>query len=302
MSELKLIKSVYSYRPPKIQTIINELPPSKHHAWLTHPCETKKMHKKIIASYIDWQKHLAPGLSDFRYSYPTAGSIEGIRTIMSELRREKDPIYILLGEYEGFSQTANALGMNVVEVLLNQDFNQLPLGTFFVSNPSARDGNIITNEKIMEICEAEHKVIYDFAYLGTTMQYEFDVSHRNIIKVVTSFSKPYGLFEERVGIIFSRGPIPLLDGNIWYKNLRSWKIAEEVIDSLETSDALVSELKVIQSEIIETINHEHNSKILPSDVFLLGFSKTGTEKLSRFKRGNYYRFCLSNYFREWENK
>jgi hypothetical protein len=272
-----------------------------------------------------------PHLKDFRFIYPTPGSSEGIFKLLTKLKveenakdiakdRDKDKdkrsegtcgmaegISVLLGDYEGYREYAGSecLGMKVN--IVDPDKTELKTikpSYWFISNPSARDGNIIPNDLILELCDLGHKVFLDLSYVGATGDHDFDVSHENIPAVVMSFSKPYGVFRKRMGFVMSREPVHSLYGNRWFKDdermLQELKLAEEI-----GPGTLYKKYRTVQEEIIGQLNREYGLRLRASDVLLLaymteddasGLDRDRLKTIEPFKRGKVYRFCLTPYF------
>ena len=248
MSEMKAMQAVYCYFFPEVRPLIREVetvlqddmyvvntPASKlkmdmetlFSPPLTVPeneygnANIDEIHVPIIERIVDAYSGVVPALGGFGYSYPTSGSSEGIFHALAKLKVDGvDCINVLKGEYEGYVAQAGNLNMRVNEVDLDvTDVSEVNPGYWFVSNPSARDGNIIPNEFVDKLCELDNKVFLDIAYVGTTKPYEFDVSHENVCGVFMSFSKPYGVFRKRIGgFAFSRDEMPTLYGNNWFKD------------------------------------------------------------------------------------
>jgi len=336
--KLEAMRAVYCYFFPEVRPILHEVesalpddiflvttpakkvresidslfdPPLEVPETIDGNIDLDEIHVPIIERVVEAYSTLAPGLRDFPYSYPTSGSSEGIFHILTKLRVSGiDAIYVLKGEYEGYSAQARNLGMKVNEIDSEEtDLKKLEPGVWFISNPSARDGNIIPNEYIRELCDLEHKVILDLAYVGATMPYEFDVSHENVSAVVMSFSKPYGVFRFRVGgFTFSREEMPTLYGNKWFKDVpalfQALKLAEEI-----GPGKLYEKYKQVQEAILGRINAELGLGIRPSDSVLLGYLRKddiaglNADQLAiidTFKRAEGYRFCLTPYFERVE--
>lgn len=334
MSELKTMKAVYCYFFPETRSLLHKVeaalpddmfkvttpvervrgsidslfdPPLDVPATADGNIDLDEIHVPIIKRVIGAYSTAVPDLGSFLYSYPTSGSSEGIFHLLTNLKvNGVSSINVLKGEYEGYGAQAQNLGMKVNEIDPEKtDVKKLEPGVWFVSNPSARDGNIIPNEYVRELCDSGHRVVVDLAYVGATRPYEFDVSHENITAVVMSFSKPYGVFRFRIGgFTFSREEKPTLYGNKWFKDVpglfQALKIAEEIGPT-----RLHERYKGVQYAIIEDINRELGLGMRPSDSFLLAhLRKKDAEKLNPqqlawiepFKRGNDYRFCLTPYF------
>ncbi|MCK5593959.1 MAG: hypothetical protein KAI18_01820 [Candidatus Aenigmarchaeota archaeon] len=283
--------------------------PANNHGYV----DLDEIHVPIIDRIVDVYSGLVPALGDFGYSYPTSGSSEGIFNALTKLMVSGvDCINVLKGEYEGYQAQAENLNIRVNEVDLDEtDVSELEPGYWFISNPSARDGNVIPQDFIREVCDLGNKVFLDLAYVGTTEPYVTDVSHENIETVFMSFSKPYGTFWKRIGgFTFSRDEMPTLYGNKWFKGVdglvKALKIAEDIGPYM-----LAEKYKPVQEAIISEINDEFDLGMRASDAFLLGYLKeedTGRldaeqlERIKEFRRGDNYRFCLTPYFIELENK
>lgn len=329
MKELKAMKAVYTYYFPEVRKLMkevaNKIPDKlfsvnakaediqKKLGKLFNPAleipgtekglvDLDEIHVPIIKRIIKAYSKTIKGLN-YAFTYPTSGSSEGIFHILTQLLvKGVKEINTLKGEYEGYSIQAQNLGIKTNTFTEEEALNAKP-GTWFISNPSARNGNIISNEFINELASKGNKIILDLAYVGTTKPYVYDVTDRNITQVVMSFSKPYGLFRFRVGgFVFSRNEIPTLYGNKWFKDvtrlLQALKVAEE-IGPLK----LYKKYKLVQEKIINYINKEFNLGLKASDAFLIGYipeneaNKLSLEQLELIK--NYkredYRLCLTPY-------
>lgn len=305
MTKLKAMRSVYAYYFPEIRKLIDQMVKNYPHRVFLQSISPglDDFHFGVIKKYEKYIVDYLPALSDFNYRYFTNGSSEGIFHLLIYLKMNFDNplIYVWKGEYEGYVQYAKELDLKVIEVDFEADPKRLPTGFWFISNPSARNGSIIANEKIDEICQANHKVIIDCAYVGLTKRYAFDISHPNIIAVITSLSKPLGLFYYRIGFTFSREQIKTLFPNIWFKNIFSLLIAEKVFSTFK-ADYFYNKYRKTQLKIIGEINKETGLRIKPSDALLLGYldrkgiSENKLAEIERFKRGDYFRFCLTPYF------
>ncbi|MEK7376780.1 MAG: hypothetical protein AABZ57_06435 [Candidatus Margulisiibacteriota bacterium] len=265
-----------------------------------------RFHEPIIDQLIEYNRSSLPALSGFTYRYPTAGSEEGIREVMTRLSTEGvGQIHVLQGEYEGYKAVAETRGIKTTELPQDFDPKDIASGSYwFISNPSARDGRIIPDEYINAICEAGHYIFYDLAYLNSTAPHTYDLSHPNIIASVISFSKPYGLFYDRIGFAFSRTPAPALYGNKWFKNIPSLLLAQELMKTIEPG-FLYKKYRPVQEQIVGEINMLYDLGMQVSDPLLLAFIKNaqslnGKQKnmIAPFKRGDGYRFCLTPYYFE----
>lgn len=310
MKKLQALKSVYSYYFPEIRDLISDLTKNYPHEVFLQSISPglDDFHFKVIDQYQRFIKPILPKLSDFEYRYFTNGSSEGIFHLLVYLKVNypNSPIYVFKGEYEGYLQYAIQLGITIKEVDYEIELHKLPLGFWFISNPSARNGNIIPNVKILQICRAGHRIILDGAYVGLTKPYEFEISHPNIFSVVTSLSKPLGLFYYRIGFIFTREEIKTLYPNIWFKNIFSLLIAREIFSRFKC-DYFYNKYRPVQLKIIKEIKKDIRIPIKPSDSLLLGYfnrSKVSglnnrqLVEIEKYRRGDHYRFCLTPYFLE----
>lgn len=266
-----------------------------------------EIHVPIIERIIKAYQGVVPALGDFTYRYPTSGSSEGLFHILTKARTDGvKTINVLLGEYEGYEAQAANLKMKVNKVDLDRtNPADVKPGLWFISNPSARDGNIISNEVITDICDNGHKVVLDLAYVGATRPYQFDVSHENVESVVMSFSKPYGVFRFRIGgFAFARNEVPSLYGNKWFKDVTRLFQALAIAERIGPTK-LYEKYSAVQKGIVEKLNGSFGLGLHASDSFLLAHLNPGDDKalteeqlklISPYKRGRGYRFCLTPYF------
>lgn len=309
MKRLKAIRSVYAYYFPEIRKLIDELTKKFPHEVFLKSIEPglDNFHFPIIRRYLKFNQSLVPYLKDFRFRYVTNGSNEAIFHLLVALAvaKQKKPLYIFKGEYEGYQGYAQNLGIKVKVVDSEKiDPASLKKGFWFISNPSARNGKIIPNKVILGICRAGHEVVLDLTYIGLTRSYQFEVNHPNILAVITSLSKPFGLFYYRIGFAFARDKIATLEPNIWFKNIFSLLIADKILSSFKPQ-YFYRKYRPIQQKIIREIKSQTGIEIKPSDVVILGYlgrkntqklGKSQIEEIERFQRGDFYRFCLTPYF------
>jgi len=270
------------------------------------------IHEPIIEKIKESYAHIIPALNGFKHSYPMSGSSQGIFHLLAELRQKGiDKINVFEGEYEGYKEYGKCLGLETREQRFFIPAKDIPKGYWFISNPSARNGNIIPDEKIIELCEAGHKIILDLAYVGMTKQHAFSLEHENIIGAVMSMSKPYGVFRHRIGgFTFTREPVQSLYANKWFKDVPALFASLALVNAIPPG-TLYKKYAPIQREIIGKINRTYGLGMKPSDVFLLGYiglsnalllSEQKKRGISRFMRGSDYRFCLTPYFEEYEKE
>jgi hypothetical protein len=344
MSELKAMKSVYCYFFPETRDLMRYMEsalPDKMYL-VTTPVEMVRehleplfsppldvpqtpqcyvnldeIHVPIIERVVRAYYPLAPALGGFEHRYPTPGSSEGIFKILTKLRCEGvDTINVLPGEYEGYEEYAGPsdLGMRVNKVDPEKAVaGKIEPGVWFISNPSARDGNILPDQLVQDLCNKGNRVVLDLSYIGATKPHKFDLSHENIPAVFMSLSKPYGLFRFRIGFTFSRAPVHSLYGNKWFKDparlLQGLRVIEELGPDEQGSTNLYKRYRPVQEQVVAGINSDLGLGMRTSDSLLLGHitgedaEKLGERQLpmiAQFARGSGYRFCLTPYFEEWE--
>ena len=297
---MKATRTVYCYYFPEIRKIINEVVRNYPHDIYLQSIEPglDNFHLPIIDKFIEFNKNTVPGLKNFEYKYFTEGSRQGIFHLLVKIRNEESetPVYVLKGEYEGYKEYGVRIGLEIIEIDENEDFSTLKKGIWFISNPSGRDGNIIENDFINRICE-RHRVIYDLAYVGLTKEYKFDVTHPNIIAVVGSMSKPFGLYYYRAGFTFTKKPLETLIANKWFKNIFSLIITDRILTKIKPQE-LYEKYKPIQKKIVKKLNAKHNLNLKNSDVLLLAYSD---KKIEGFERDKFTRICLTPYLLEEKN-
>lgn len=314
MREEKLMKSVYAYYFPEIREVISKTTKDYPHGEFLKsvvPPGLDDFEKPILAKMKEFYKGEINGFDDFEYVYPTAGSSEGIYHLLTRIKTETPdkPIYTLVGEYEGYRECGLGMGLAVKEVEENmEEIKKLPKGIWFISNPSARNGMIMENSLVKQIADLGHEVVLDLAYLGLTKKHTFGINHKNIVAVLTSMSKPFGLFYYRVGFTFSRQPIKTLYGTKWFKNIFSLIIADKVFGVFD-SRYFYNKYSVTKKKVMKKIKKATGINFRSSDALLLAYlGETDFDGLSEkqkllvepFKRGHYYRFCLTKYFLEEE--
>ena len=309
MKNIKAISSVYAYYYPEVREVVDKVVKNFSQELLLKSIfpGLDNYHDSFIEKYIKYSHKYQKGLSEFSNKYFVNGSSEAIFHLLvdSIFHNDNKPIYVFKGEYEGYKEYAKNMGGAVTEVDFYSDIKNLPLGRWFISNPSAIDGNIIENSYIYSIANLGHEIVLDVSYLGSTREYQFDLSHPNIIAVLVSLSKPFGLFYYRIGIVFTRKQMPTLYPNKWFKNILSITIGEALLDKFGIGHFYKKYLP-FQKKAIENLNKETGVTINPSDILLLAnqvsksVSQNKKELLSKFQRGENYRSCLTPYFLELE--
>lgn len=316
MELFKAFTAVYSYTTPEVRRVINDLTQSYpgeliDEGWIRS--DLTKFQDHAFEALVALRGEEALGLDQFKFRYPTYGSDHAICEYMTHLRVDESltSIYVFENDYEGYVERAKSRGLEPVSVSITSKPKDLTPGVWFISNPSARDGNVLPNKVIDDLLAAGHRIVYDLAYLGTTGEYEFDLRHEGIDAAFVSLSKPYGLFSHRIGLSLFRRAVPSLIANeLWFKNIFGLKLAAEVLTRIE-GKSYARKYKARQSEIVDQLRKQSGLPLTPSDAFLLAhITETDAHSLTqeqqttlkRYKRGPGYRFCLTPFFAEAGNK
>lgn len=303
-------KAVYGYYFPEVRHLISEITTSFPHELYLQAISPglDDFHLAIFSNYLARTESLLPGLSTFKYRYPTSGASEGIfHTLAQIVALHRDtPLYVLKGEYEGYSAYGANLGLKFESIEFDRCPKDLTPGIFFISNPSARDGNIIPNEYIAALGEAGHEIILDLTYFELTEPHTFLVDHPAISTVFISFSKPYGVYYHRIGFTFCRKENLTLSPNKWFKNILSLLIARRISETFKPSE-LSARYRSGQQQAIANFNARYGFEPRASNVILLAYAhrdeipKNKRDELVQYLRGNVYRFCLTPYLLDQEN-
>lgn len=305
---IEATKTVYSYYFPEVRKEITSIARRyPHHVFLRSVGPgLDDLHIPVMEKYCRVFADELVGIWCFQHRYVVSGGSEAIFHFLVRLKVKESqlPIYVLHGEYQGYSEYARSIGITVKEVS-EKDVTggNLPRGLFFLSNPSARDGMILNSDLFRSILRC-HRVILDATYVGLTKPFAMDVRHKNIVAVIVSLSKPYGLYYYRVGFVFSRVPVASLEGNKWFKNVFSLIIADRLLSRIKR-DSLWKKYIPIQRKIVGVLRKRFGVPIEPADVFILGnmrleamrgVSPGVRRSFRKYRRGDSYRLCLTPYF------
>lgn len=285
---------------------------SFRHAW------TRKQdgyHQEFFDRWISWSTPVVDFDADtWIYQYPTAGASEALRHLIYDLaaRHRRTPrIHFFEGEYEGYMKMAEATGLKWIEhsrpegegsdtdldiksIVHSMDAEDL----FFISQPSAIDGNVWGEYQDFINAMPANSVVVDVTYVGAVQEdaikKRFDLNARSIRNIVFSLSKPFGVYYDRIGGIFAREEDPGLYGNLWFKNLTSIMIGSHLMATHGVFD-VPNRLRPIQLQALENVGLNLGMKLQPSQVVLLGHAPIDqTDLLSIYlKRGRRARICVT---------
>ncbi len=262
-----------------------------------------ELHVPVIDRIRNVVAESLPGIEGFDHSYPTPGSSQSMFTLMAEWKAQGklQSVAVIKGEYEGYAAYAQSLH---IPVRYYDDYRQTPQDgeVWFVSNPSARDGNWLDDDEWQDFAGRGHDIVYDAAYVGLTADdRQVDVSSPHIKAVLTSPSKLFGVFRYRnTGVTYTREPVASMYGNKWFKDVPA------LLDSLNLYERygrreLPKQYKPVQRLICRALAEVTDSDVTPSDVLLLAHSQQPPKpQFEKFKRGDAYRFGLTKLFEDVE--
>lgn len=293
--------TVYSYYLPEVRPIIDEVAGNFPHLIYRQNYNPglDQLHEPLMDAYTDFANlHGVKGFSHFPHSYYVNGSSEALFHLLAHTKSR--PLLQLEGEYQGYNEYAKALRTQVQSVTPEMAM-ECEDCTFVISQPSAIDGCLL-DDKLLSTIIANNYVILDLAYLGMTEPLALDLNHPNIIAVVGSMSKPFGLYYYRIGFCWAREPVPSLYGNKWFKNVFSILVGEQVLRKLDMAKVR-DKYREWQRDAIEEVMLR-GFEATPSDVWLLAHggapqsdNPIGTAKdLAPYHRGSGYRYCLTPYY------
>jgi hypothetical protein len=312
-------KTVYALVTPESEAISRQLfseyetilAPRKRAAW------TKKQDSYHVEFFDRWVAWSAPVINFdrelFPFFYPGAGSSEILRHLIYSMgvRNSTARLHVFKGEYEGYKAVAEAARIKVVEwdrddwQTFSKSINRVQWDMregdlFFISQPSGIDGNVWSDFNEFLSTMDPNTVVVDLTYVGAipAVKERFDLTLPSVRNVVFSLSKPFGLYYNRIGGVWSRKVDPGLYGNVWFKNLDSLALGVQIMDTLSVWD-LPRRYSNLQRTAVKEIGAELGIELKPCDVFILGQAAPEESELSRYvTRTKTARICLTPYMSE----
>lgn len=263
-------------------------------------------HEEFFSTWLLWSSRVVDLPKDeFPFYYPTAGASEPIRQIIFDLaaRSPKSSVHFFEGEYEGYKAMAEAAGLRVVQHVRSiADIRlygaEIPSGDlFFISQPSAIDGNVWNDFNEFVDLMPSNSVIADVTYVGavpqSAIETRFNLGATSIRNVVFSLSKPFGAYYDRIGGVFCRTEDLGLFGNRWFKSLTAIRIGTKLMEAHGVFDYPDLYGKD-QRRMVSQINRVFGEQFVPSDVYILANAPLGSTDLSNYlRRGGTQRICLT---------
>ena len=268
-------------------------------------------HEEFFSKWQDWS---APVVDldrvNFPFYYPTAGASEPLRQIIFDVAANSTfhrPtfVHVFKGEYEGYKAMAEAAGLHVIEHD-RADWREVggrvsatgERGLFFISQPSAIDGNVWEHFNDFVKTVPHNSLVADVTYVGAVPQKaikeRFNLNTPSIRNVVFSLSKPFGCYYDRIGGVFSREEDLGLFGNKWFKNLTSLRIGTKLMETYGVFR--YPEFYVVeQNFLIRNAQSKLGLNFNASDVFILatGESDESTPLTDYLRRAGKLRVCLT---------
>lgn len=280
-------KTVYGYLYPEVEEVMARTFRDPKLIEMQRRGYTQRqdsMGQSFIEKYQDWTRDiLTLDAERFRFVYPTAGSAEAIRESIAVQatgnRARGTTLHMFDGDYEGYVAYAKAHGVTVV--LHDRDGYAESLGdvapgdTFYISQPSAIDGNLWCGyDRFMTWLEAHRPtldVFVDFAYVGTLRDGGARIAthYKNIRGIFFSLSKAFGIFYQRIGGMFSDREWPSLYANrLWFKNLVNLTLGEELMRGFRPHE-LPAKYHPIQMAVVGGLRERFGAAVEPSDSVLI---------------------------------
>lgn len=279
--DLGICQPVISWIYPETRQTISELWRSEPH-WLYQGAHTSwqdSFHQEFLDSWRLWAKPAVTIPDDFSFAYATAGSTEAIRESLAQIAATtRGRIHIFHGEYEGFAEMAKAYGLTVIRHDRAHYVKSLtetlrPGDAFYISQPSAINGytwsEFPTWLAFMEATCPKVRVLVDLCYLGSSSRPKrLALNHPNIHTIFFSLSKVFGVYYHRVGGVFSRTPLPGLCGNIWFKNMFSLHLGQNLLSRFPLA-FLPTKYLASQHFAVAQVSSHLGIELQPSQALLL---------------------------------
>lgn len=262
-----------------------------------------ELHVPAIERIRTVQEQTLAGLDSYGFAYPTHGSSQAMFNLMAEWKAQGTigSIAVLEGEYEGYSAYADSLRVPITRYVSLEDAIPKKGEMWFISNPSAVDGNWIDGDLWKSFVDSGNQVVYDAAYAGLTSGHTLDVSSPNIRAVLTSPSKQFGVFRYRnTGVTYSRESVSSMYGTKWFKDVPA------LLDTLNLYEthgmsSLPQTYRPTQELLCKALSDLAQGEVTPSDVLLLANAEDlANPRMKRFKRAGNYRFGLTKLFEDYE--
>lgn len=301
--DLGLSKTVYALVTPETEALRGQIQTADYMDQFRDAWTGKQdaYHEEFFNKWCEWSSPVVDLDRDiFPFYYPTAGASEPLRQIIFNLAAgsSRARIHFFKGEYEGYRAMAEAAGLRCVEHDRNHwgsvsdDMHYDDM--FFISQPSAIDGNVWQDFNRFLSHMPDRSVVADITYVGAVPESaiveKFNLNHDSVNAIVFSLSKPFGAYYDRIGGCFAREEDLALFGNRWFKNLTSIRYGTLLLDNLSVFE-LPERYRAAQEFAIARTDFD----LSPSDVYILAYGgPNAAGGLSDYlARSRHIRVCLT---------
>ena len=293
--EAQIMLSSYNFDPPLDLPVTN-----------SGSIDLDELHLAAIERIRLVQERFLPGLSGFSEAYPMHGSSQAMFNLMAEwsAKGKMESLAVIDGEYDGYAAYAKSLNIKVECFAELADASVEPGRVWFVSNPNARAGNWIDSDAWQQFVEAGHNIVLDAAYVGLTSdQRQLDVSSPNIMAVLTSPSKIFGVFRYRnTGVTYVREPVECMYGSKWFKDIPALFATLSLYENFGDGQ-LAEKYRSTQELICRELGGLVGAVVVPSDVLLLAKTEGPIKpQYDTYRRADGYRFGLTKLFEDYEKE
>ena len=309
-------KTVYGYLYPEVEEVMARTFRDPKLIEMQRRGYTKRqdpMGQSFLDTYTSWTSDILNiDAERFRFVYPSAGSAEVIRETIAvqssdNRARGKTTLHMFDGDYEGYVAYAKSHGVDLVlheRDGYTESFGSVAEGdTFYISQPSAIDGNLWSGyDRFMTWLEAHQPtldVFVDLAYLGTLTNRNARIAthYKNIRGIFFSLSKAFGIFYQRIGGLLSdREWTSLYANRLWFKNLVNLTLGEELMRQFEPW-ALPAKYDPVRMAVVAGLRERFGATVEPSDSVLIAH-QSALEPLQPIQRElcrtrHVVRYCLT---------
>lgn len=269
------------------------------------------LHEEFFDGWHRWSQPVVDlDRSRFPFYYPCNGASEPIRHLIFKwavdnslyVAGDPQPIHFFKGEYEGYKAMAEAALTGWTEHN-REDWRNIPTSfiggeRFFISAPSAIDGNVWEDFNAFLQAMPPRTVAVDCTYVGAVpeiaIKERFNLNADSVHSIIFSLSKPFGVYYDRIGGIFTRKEDPGLFGNKWFKNLTSLKLGTTLMEKHDVF-SLPHQYAEMQRLATASASQGLGFDFSPSDVFLLANSddQADTPMANYLRRAGKLRICVT---------
>ncbi len=244
------------------------------------------LHQEFFDTWHAWSAPLVDlDREKFPFAYPTAGASEPLRHLIydygntARAQNFTPRVHVFAGDYEGYKAYAEAAHIELIEHD-RRDWQAIAESLpdterFFLSQPSAIDGNVWHDGnpflKRLSAHSATPRVIMDMTYVGAIADApaeKFALSEPCVRNIVFSLSKPFGVYYDRIGCVWSREQDLGLFGNMWFKSLQALQLGTALMQRHDVF-SLPRTYRSVQREQIRRVSERLGIPFTPADIYIL---------------------------------